>query len=69
MYIAPDDPAKIPDTDAIKYVFVPVEYPYGENEKEETEKFCRRLLDEYLPATPRRKKNTMIFSIKVVDWG
>ncbi len=61
VYVAPDDPAKIPDTDAIKYVFVPIEHPYGENEKEETEKFCRRLLDEYLPATPRRKKNTMIF--------
>ncbi len=61
VYIAPENPSKIPDTDTIKYIFVSTNHPYGDVDKEDAEKFCKRMLDEYLPTTPRRRKNTMIF--------
>ena len=61
VYIAPEEPSKIPDTDTIKYIFVSTNHPYGNNEKVDGENFCKKMLDEYLPTTPRRRKNTMIF--------
>jgi hypothetical protein len=61
VFIAPEDPAKIPDSEALKFVFLSPAHPYGKEEKEDAEKFCAKLLNEYLPTSPRRRKNTLVF--------
>jgi len=59
--VAPEDSCKIPDSEALKFVFLSVKHPYGDESKEEAERFCGKLLNEYLPTSPRRRKNTLVF--------
>jgi len=61
VFVAPDDPSNVPDSESLKYVFVSPTYPYGREEKKDAEEFCNRLLNEYLPTSPRRRKNTLVF--------
>jgi hypothetical protein len=61
VYVAPEDAAKIPDSEALKFVFLSPTHPYGKEEEEETKKFCSKLLNEYLPTSARQRKNTLVF--------
>ena len=61
VFVGVEDPAKIPDSEALKFVFLSPSHPYGNGEETASEKFCARLLNEYLPTSPRRRKNTMVF--------
>lgn len=61
VFVAPKDPSNIPDTDSLKFVFVSPVHSYGTKEKEEAEEYCSKLLNEYLPTTPRSRKNTLVF--------
>ena len=59
--VAPEDPSKIPDSEVLKFAFPSVKHPYGDENKKEAEQFCAKLLNEYLPTSPRRRKNTLVF--------
>lgn len=61
VFVAAEDPSKIPDSEALKFVFLSPTHPYGKGDEEETERFCAKLLNEYLPTSPRRRKNTLVF--------
>jgi len=61
VFVAVEDPAKVPDSEALKFVFLSPTHPYGKEDKEDAESFCAKLLNEYLPTSPRRRKNTLVF--------
>jgi len=67
VFVAPEDPSKIPDSEALKYVFVSPVHPYGKEEKRDAEQFCAKLLNEYLPTSPRRRKNTLVFVLPAAE--
>lgn len=76
VFVAVEDPSKVPDSEALKFVFISPGHPYGKEEEEEAKRFCAKLLNEYLPTSPRRRKNTLVFVLaasekvgKILSWG
>ncbi len=67
VFVAPENPAKIPDSEALKFVFLSPRHPYGEESPGDAERFCARVLNEYLPTSPRRRKNTLVFVLPAAD--
>jgi len=61
VFVAVEDPSRIPDSEALKFVFLSPTHPYGKGDEEEAKRFCAKLLNEYLPTSPRRRKNTLVF--------
>jgi len=61
VFVAPEDPSKVPDSEILKWVFVSPRHAYDSKKPEDAEVFCKKLLNEYLQTTPRQKKNTLVF--------